>query len=256
MNNIIDKNIGIIEKRAKYIAIISMYFIFMFTEVISYPIAKILIKTIDIFDINVEKEQINAMFQFLFFTVLTITFIIMSRKDLKEDFAKTKATAFSHDDNSIEGINFFLKVIFTYAIYMVIGMIVAIVLTLLPITLESSQNQENIENITTGGSTIPISMILTIVFLGPFVEEIVFRLAIFKIVPHVVPAVLLSTFVFAGIHIDFGSEPFYLILSYIPAGVALSLSYYFSKNIFVTIATHVGMNAIAVMFMIIPALLQ
>ncbi len=251
-----DDIIDYVVKRAKYIAVIAIYFIFMFTNILAYPLRKIMVEIIEIFGFNIEKQQFYAMFNFIFFAIFTIIFIIILRKDLKNDLVKTKETAFTNDDTSLEGTNFFLKVVLTYSLYIVIGMFVSLILSILPITMESSQNQEVIEEITTGGSSISISMILTVVFLGPFVEEVVFRLAIFKIVPHVVPAVLLSTFIFAGIHIDFGSEPFYLILAYIPAGVALSLSYYFSKNIFVTIATHMGMNALAITIIILPTLLQ
>ncbi len=256
MKNLIDNNIDNIEKRIKYIIIFALYFIFMFTNIIGYPLGKIMIEIIDMLDLEVEQQQFYAMFNFIFFAILTLIFILMLRRDLKDDLIKTKDNVLTHEDGNVENMNFFIQVLLTYSIYMLVSIIVAIIFTILPITQESSQNQDSIVEITTGGSSISISMILTVVFLGPFVEEIVFRLTIFKVIPHIIPAILLSSLIFAGIHIDFGSEPIYLILTYLPAGVALSLSYYYTKNIFVPIATHMGMNALAVMIMVIPTLFQ
>ncbi len=239
-----------IKNRSKYIAIIAIYFIFMLTPILSIPLRELMYIVLDVFNLEVEKEQFIAMFQLIFFATLTIIFIVMLLKELKDDAIKTKKTLTTNNEDSFETMNYFINVGMTYMLYILVAFIVSLIFMILPITQESSNNQDIIEGITTGGEVVPISMILAIVFFGPFVEEIVFRLALFKVVPHVVPAVLLSTFVFAGIHIDFGNEPFYLILSYIPAGVALSLSYYYSKNIFVTIGTHTIMNGLAVMFML------
>ncbi len=156
--------------RWKYFVIIATYFILMFTPILAYPLAKSLVFVIDTLNINITNEQLNGTFQFIFFMMLTVTFVVLIFKDLKEDLFKTGRESITFDE-SRPGFNFFLQMLFTYIAYMLIAIIVGIIISMLSVTLESSQNQEAIESITTGGDIIPISMILTIVFLGPLLRN-------------------------------------------------------------------------------------
>ncbi len=244
------KLINTLIERGKYILIIAIYFVSLFTVLLVKPIAKFILEIVDIFDYTIDEQQFRSMYNFGLFLVLTVIFVLLLRKELTEDFKKTAKSSFTHDEDSIDGINFFAKIAATYILYILIIYVVSIIFLIFPITQESSQNQDGIVDMATGGSKTPITLILSVVLLGPFVEEIVFRLAIFKTVRHVIPAMLLSTFIFAGIHINFFVEPFYLVLTYVPAGFALSLSYYYTDNIFVTIVTHMFMNGLAMTMML------
>lgn len=113
-----------------------------------------------------------------------------------------------------------------------------------------SANQQSIEMILAGSYLTKVLMIFTTVVLGPFVEEVVFRRCVFKIIPNTVVACLISTVCFGALHtINSGYSFVQFILhtfTYSAAGLAFCFIFIKTKkNVFAPWIVHALMNGIA-----------
>lgn len=102
--------------------------------------------------------------------------------------------------------------------------------------------------------TSPVIGIITSAFLAPISEEITFRLAFKKVFNNMIPFALISTLVFAGLHVltDFSNilDLFYIV-PYGALGFAFAIAYYKTNNIFTTISLHMMHNFITFSLIII-----
>lgn len=93
----------------------------------------------------------------------------------------------------------------------------------------------------------PIIAGLTVIFIAPFSEEVIFRLAFRDIIPKNLLYILISGIIFGGLHvigsINTGYELLYLI-PYCSLGIAFSKMYQESNNVFVSYVIHVLHNAL------------
>jgi|GEM_PF-4233278 len=111
-----------------------------------------------------------------------------------------------------------------------------------------SINQQNLDVIKVG---YPIWYVIIAVILVPFVEEVVFRDALYKIARKrygVVAGVIFSSILFGLMHTlsgDYVYLPLYSIL-----GAALMIGYLSTKNLLVPIITHSLYNAISIFILI------
>ena len=97
----------------------------------------------------------------------------------------------------------------------------------------------------------PILMLLSSVVFAPFVEEIVFRKNIFSFFKNDWIGLLISTLLFATIHV-LSTFDFIHIFPYLFGGFFFSLAYVLSKrNIWVTIIAHSLINLISFLVLII-----
>lgn len=194
-------------------------------------------------------NETSFVFQFAGYIILLIVFPLLFFTIFKEDLEKFKKTPLKN------------------VLIVVIGFILMYVLTIIVNQIFeyfnfplSSQNQDSIENVLK--SNLAPIVIITVVVLAPFVEEVIFRKMLFgtcettfRLKPIV--SVILSTLIFSLIHVSeevtnvfSGASPIYLvaILLYLPLSLILSLSYKLSNNnIFVVILIHLLNNLLSVL---------
>ena len=122
-------------------------------------------------------------------------------------------------------------------------------MTFLNVT-ENSQNQEVLNNLVTASLFDRVSLVIFTVIFAPFVEELVFRRAIFGFFEKVnIPlAILISGLSFGFIHVLSGD--YIQLIIYGSLGVALAYTYYRSnKNIMAVIAIHMVYNLVITIIM-------
>lgn len=119
------------------------------------------------------------------------------------------------------------------------------------LTSETSSNQDSINTLTstTWGY---LSLFLIIGFIGPVIEELIFRHAIFKILRNNTVSIIISSLLFGLIHVTFQSgKPLDVItisLPYVSAGIVYGCLYVKSnRNILIPIACHITNNAISLL---------
>ena len=140
-------------------------------------------------------------------------------------------------------------------ILVIIGTIVVIKLSDALFTwIYNSLNQDmgkNQNSVIDMVNNYPIFMFLSSAIFAPFVEEIVFRKAIFSFFKNDWLALLTSTLAFALIHV-IASLDFIHIFPYLAAGFIFSLAYILSKrNIWVTIIAHSLINLISFIVLVL-----
>lgn len=101
---------------------------------------------------------------------------------------------------------------------------------------------------------MPLYTILGMIILGPFSEEIMFRLSFFEHIKNKYVYYILTVLIFAGMHTLNGMTSPIELLYFIPYGcMAVSFSYvmYKTKNVFTTTVIHTCHNAISVLLIAI-----
>ena len=120
----------------------------------------------------------------------------------------------------------------------------SIVMSLLGVT-EGSENQEILNSLVDAALFDKIALIVFSVFLAPFVEEIVFRRAIYGFLENInIPlAIIVSGLSFGFIHVLSGD--YIQLIIYGSLGLALAYTYYISnKNIITVITIHMIYNLV------------
>lgn len=115
-----------------------------------------------------------------------------------------------------------------------------------------ANNQQTLETIFDTNFAIP--MIFIVVFIGPIVEELVFRKSIHGVLRYLKfpkwVMIMISSIAFGAIHIDFTSlKDIVHILSYGAVGVAFAIMEEKTRNIIPCIIGHMFMNALSVAMM-------
>ena len=120
-----------------------------------------------------------------------------------------------------------------------------------------AMNQISIE-MSLRGSGAPL-MILAAVVMGPIVEELIFRKAIFELSRNKWVGLAISSFVFGLIHVstelgnlaNFGHF-LYVFIPYLTMGIGFGMAYItFKENVVTTIGAHILWNAIALIVSVI-----
>ena len=166
--------------------------------------------------------------------------IIKDLKDLKNNFVKIFDQAFKH---------------------YVVGLILMIVTNFVIALVFSSANANNEEAIREYINLYPLYMLFSVSIYAPFVEEILFRKAIYNsVLPYKQNTftkyiyVILSGLIFASLHVVGLSDKlvdYIYIIPYLSLGVAFSLLYYKSKNIFSSIMMHSLHNTVTILLYIL-----
>jgi hypothetical protein len=166
------------------------------------------------------------------------------KSDLSYDFTEFKS----------KKTEVIIPIIVGYA-YVWVGNIVASYLStylsnLLGIQMGEAANQQAIISAT--GSSLGILMVISAVFIGPVIEELVFRKALFGLIKKDSIALLVSTLVFGLIHVV--SEPSITEAlingsSYFIMGFVFGYIYIKSdRNIMIPIVVHIINNAVSILF--------
>ena len=93
-------------------------------------------------------------------------------------------------------------------------------------------------------STILQSIIVVII--GPIIEEFIFRFLPYKFIKNTTVYIIVSTVIFAAMHVIDDPNPFYYIWAYIMRSLYYGYTYHKTKDICVPIALHSFKNLIAV----------
>ena len=195
----------------------------------------------------------NALIMFFSYVIVVIPLFILNRKRLVFDFISFK------NDKQTKPIGFIAQ---GFAEFFVVTIALGLVQTLLSLAFgfgTDSVNQASIEIMLK--SKYAILMIITVVFIGPLVEEIVFRTSIFNLVKNKKLAILISSIVFGSIHLVTelimlfsGQFTFFLLaetlaMSIPYVGMGVFFAYLYNKsnqNLFVVYVIHALANLLSV----------
>jgi len=170
--------------------------------------------------------------------VTFILLIIVFRKRLKKDFV-------DFDKN----YNKYLKIgIKAWVIGMVVMIISNSVINFLVLNKIAYNQAANIAIM----SKFPIYAVISTLILGPFIEEVVFRLSFKNVLTNKKLYYFLSVFIFTSMHVFNGISSPLELLYFIPYGsLAVAFSYTLDKtdNIFTTVVIHSVHNALTVALM-------
>ena len=206
----------------RYIYIVITYILMHFSSLLAIP-----------FILNLDESQLvtfSVYWQVGAFLVAFIIMLIFLRTEMKDFFALENKRIWNIILWSFLG--FFLAMI----AQMVAVLIQTFVLGIRP-------GSENTLEIMAMARQVPI-LIIVITIVGPILEELVFRKAIFGTLYKKMNfffAGLLSSFIFALVHMDFNH-----ILVYTAVGFVFAFLYIETKRIIVPILAHAGMNTFAV----------
>lgn len=197
---------------------------------------------IPIFLFNIKKANISiSLLLNVFSNIIEFLFLLwFFRKDLQKDFSKFKKNIKSN-----------LDIGFKYWIVGLLLMMISNTLISLFIHNISSQNEVMVQKML---DSIPWIMFINTAFLGPFIEEMVFRRGFRLIIKNKWAFVLISGFVFGLMHVIFSFSNIYeflFVLSYAFVGCSYALSYYESDTIFTPITMHMLHNGILTLLSIL-----
>lgn len=200
---------------------------------------------ISLFNLNIKNlSNVEQNYLTLFSNIiLLIIYIIIYRKDLKQDIINFKNKAYEHLDTAFK--------------YWLIGLIIMVVSNLI-INLFATQaiagNEQKVQSLI--GCT-PILSVLTIGIIAPFIEEMTFRKIFYDAFNNKKLFIIISGLVFGGLHIvtSFNSawDLLYLI-PYCSLGFAFAIIMTKTKNIFASTSMHMFHNTILTILSIVGSM--
>ena len=192
-----------------------------------------------IFGLGMEEQTANSWLNFLIFGTFTLIFILMHRRQFKLDWQRKGPFG-----------KFAWKVLKWWGLLLLLSFAANLILIFLLGIEEMPGNQELIVDL---ASSYPALMIITTVLFAPFVEEVVFRLALMKLLekrPWL--AITASSLIFGLLHvIAFGDYIF--LISYAAMGFPFAYSYFKTGNIWIPTAVHIIHNLYAITMTLIVA---
>lgn len=195
--------------------------------ILSFVLVNVLVLTINAD--NPDYIKWVTFFDTVTSLLMAVFLFYLFKNSLKEEWLLFKS------EKAFRSIFLWLIAYFTLSI-------IANVLTML-IGAGASQNQQTAEALLT---VSPAVMALNVVILSPFVEEIVFRFAIFKLFGHRFRSVVISIVIFALAHVVMAGD-YLTILPYLFMGGVFAFSYYKTRTIWVPVIIHTIANGLAVL---------
>jgi membrane protease YdiL (CAAX protease family) len=190
------------------------------------------------------KAIVNSLINFTAYAVIFVLVLLIGKVDIKEDFNEINTIRKKENITS----KIVLGILTLYLVSFVLNIFVLSLTESLNIEINNSVNQEAIDSLLS--SFWPaFFMILSATLIGPFVEEMVFRKAIFGIFKNPIVSIIVSSLLFGLIHVT--SEPTVLLMfiqgiSYVGLGAALGYLYQKHKyNIFYVYLIHAGYNLVS-----------
>ena len=173
---------------------------------------------------------------------LLIVLILIFRKRIKKDFI-------DFDKNYKKYLSYGFK------IWLIGLLIMAISNNIIYKYIDTAYNQQVNELVI---SKLPLYSIIAIVMCGPFVEELTFRLSFHEHIKNKYIFYVVTTLIFAGIHVFNGFTTPLQLLYFIPYG-ALSLAFAIilnkTNNIFTTVIIHTFHNSMAIVLLAIASII-
>lgn len=214
------------DKKIKFLLVIFFYIALQFSILIPIYLFKI-----NTNNTSMEVITLLSLFQSVIFAIVLG---IMYRKELEEDYI-----SFNKDRKEL------LK---KAVKYWLLGMFLMVVSNLLIANfspIKEANNEVGIRNAFKGS---PIPMLISIVFLAPFTEEIMFRKSLGDILKNKYLYITISGLLFGLAHIVGSYKVIWDFLYVFPygfLGVAFALLYYETKNMYTSILAHMLHNAFA-----------
>lgn len=188
---------------------------------------------------DAEELRLISITNLTLYLSLFIIFVYILRSYLKDQLIITK-----------NNFGKFIKLTAIGLILLFIAVSVsALVMEYLGAT-ENSENQEVLNSLVTAANFDKIALVVFSVFLAPFVEEMVFRRAVYGFLEktNIPLAIIVSGLSFGFIHVLSGD--FIQLVIYGSLGLALSYMYYYSKkSIMTVVAIHMIYNLIVTIVM-------
>lgn len=157
--------------------------------------------------------------------------------------------------NFISKIKYYFNEYFRYWIIAYLLMIICNII-IQPFIGGIAKNEEAVQNII---QTDPFYAFIATVLIAPFVEELIFRFSIRKIINHDWLFIIVSGLFFGGMHIIGQADcwqDWLFILPYGIPGSVFAYAYVKSKNIFVPIILHAIHNGFSVSLQILLIILK
>ena len=211
-----------------------------------YPLSYLLVR---IFPGNIPALQTYSSFTVYLF--LFFTFAFLGRKYYLQELLNIRRKFIFFIILAITGL------ILSYFLSIIIGLI-DILFRFMP---RNSVNQNILDSVI---KQAPVLITIMVVVFGPFVEETVFRGIILNSLTKIktarkintVLAIVISSFFFGLIHVlpatinNHDYSELILGLPYMAIGLVLGIEYVLSKNIFVSMTTHMLYNLVSTIFIL------
>lgn len=208
-----------------YMKMILVLLLFMASSYISILIANIL--DIDPREL-LAKDEATLIVISLFLILLAVIFIY--RKELKYSWFKFKKTAEAD-----------LKLAFTYWFVGVLFMMASNFL-LSKAGMGIPNNESSVRAML---DSVPFIAGIQLIFIGPILEELVFRQSFYSAFKNKKVFVIVSTLLFGSIHVFGAMTSYYDLLYLIPyssVALAFGLTMYKTETVYPTIITHIWHN--------------
>lgn len=223
--------VAMIKPYCKYIKFSFVFILFFISSI--FQLIPIMLLNIDINSIsNTAKYLLNLFSEGMTLLILFLLYF----KEIKKQFIKFK----NYTKNKL------FSVYNKAFIYWLIGVIIMIISNFLIRKLggAAAQNDTNVINRL---ESAPFIFSISVLFIKPIIEELVFRLAFKDIFRKKWLFILLSGIIFGSIHVVISSVDLVQLLYLIPycsLGIAFSYIYYDSDNIYVPISMHILHNTL------------
>ncbi len=186
----------------------------------------------------------NGLVNFIIYIILLPVLLLILKPNLSYDVELTKKDSFSR----------MIGFIITGYVFLIVANLVSSIISdalsqLFNQPVEESVNQMAIVNILHSNGAI--FMVISAVFIGPIVEELIFRKSIFGLIKNNVLALIVSSVIFGSIHL-IGEASFISALingiGYIIMGFVFGIIYIKNqKNIVYPMAVHILSNLISIL---------
>lgn len=218
----------------KYGKIIKLILIFLLFYYINYGVY-IPMGLLKITKADLNGSAIVILNAFTDIILLFLLFLIY-RKDLIKDWDKFRANPIDNLDSGIK-----------YWFVGLLGMIITNVIINLLFTTGGPGNEKTVQSMITN---LPWLMLIDAGIIGPFIEEIVFRKTFKDAIKNKWLFVLLSGFIFGGLHVASNIVHWYdalYILPYSFLGISFALSYNETDTLFTSITMHIIHNTVLIL---------
>lgn len=230
-------------KKYPYLKVIltSVFVFLLFFFSSFFQLIPIYLFDMDIYHLTSYEELCLTLFSDI---IVVMILIFIYHKTLKEDFIKFKKEPYHYIDTGFK--------------YWIIGLIIMVVSNLMIgffISGATAGNEEAVQELIGSSSFLSI---ITVGILAPIVEELTFRKAFRDMLPNRWAFILISSFVFGGLHVFLSlTSPldlFYLI-PYCSLGVAFAYMYQKTDNIYTSMLMHLFHNTVFTSISVLGAMI-
>lgn len=166
--------------------------------------------------------------------------IFLYRKELVRQLKKLKKTK---KDKLVITIDTSLR-------YWLIGLVIMVISNIIisKLGIDSASNDVSVVSML---ESSPILAGISVIFLAPFIEEMVFRMAFKDIIDRKWLFVLISGVIFGSLHVIGSAGTIYEYLYLVPycsLGIAFSYIYQYSENIYISFLIHILHNSLTAVY--------